>query len=254
MSLRVLVVDDEPLARQRLRALLEQAEGVEIAGECADGEDAVEAILRLEPDVVFLDVQMPELTGLEVIEAVGEERMPVVVFVTAYDEHALRAFEAGAADYLLKPFPNHRFEAALERARARATWRADERAGDLRAVLAAAAGPGAYRERLVSRVGARIIFIPTAEVDWINQEANYARLHVGPRTYLVRDTMGQLEAKLDPARFLRIHRSTIVALRFLKEVESQPRGGYVCVLADGTRLPCSRRFRDRVDDLIARSS
>ena len=258
--LRALVVDDEPLARRGVRARLAALGGVEIVGECAGGRDAVRAIGELAPDLVFLDVQMPGLDGFGVVDAVGAARMPPVIFVTAYDEHALRAFDAHALDYLLKPIDDERFAVAVARARQRVMERrsgarADALAARLAAALAdAAAAPPtptpAAGPRLVVRDRGRVLLIDPADVDWVEAEGDYVRLHVAGRGHLHRETMAAMEARLAPPRFARIHRSAIVNVDRVREV--RPRGDreYTVVLRDGTRLGLSRGYRDRVRTLL----
>ncbi|MBV9774675.1 MAG: response regulator transcription factor [Gemmatimonadetes bacterium] len=253
--MRVLVVDDEPLARQRILGLLAEAPDMEVVGECGDGEAAIESIEALRPDLVFLDIQMPEVTGLEVLEAVEVDPMPVVVFVTAYDEFALRAFDAHALDYLLKPFRRERFEATLARVRAHLAARSahqrelslDDR---IRALLATLHPARPYPERLAVRLGERIVFVRVADVDWIGAEGNYAALHVGERQYLIRETMSRLEAKLDPARFVRIQRSVIVNADRIREIQPLFKGTYTVVLQGGAKLTSGRSYRDNLLALI----
>ena len=219
MKIRTLIVDDEPLARRGVRLYLRGEGGVEIVGECANGREAVEAIRGRKPDLVFLDVQMPLLDGFGVVEEIGVENMPAVVFVTAYDEHALRAFETGALDYLLKPLDRDRLRKTLERARARIKNPADDLNEKLSALLrsiktderegkGAHARRGDYLERLVVKTPERIYFLDAARIDWIESQGNYVRVHTGRESHLLRETMDALEAKLDPAQFLRVRRST----------------------------------------------
>lgn len=233
MKIRALIVDDEPLARERIRALLEAEPDIEIAGEAVNGRKAVEAIQKLKPALVFLDIQMPGLDGFQVIDAVGPVRMPAVIFITAYDQHAIKAFEVNALDYLLKPFDDDRFAAALRRARK-----------DL-------SGAGGGRpERLVIKSSGRITLLKSDEVDWIEATGNYVSLHAGAATHLMRETLAGLEAKLDPARFCRIHRSTIVNLDRIKELQPYFHGDYVLILKDGTRLTLKRGYRDTLRRLL----
>lgn len=243
MKMRVLIAEDEPLARDRIRMLLEDEIGVEIAAECADGRSAVAAIREHEPDLVFLDVAMPELNGFEVIREIGAAEMPPVIFVTAFDHFAVQAFDAHAVDYVLKPFDEDRFRTAVERGREATTQRSngtlDQRLSDL---LQGLARPS-YLERLAVKSGGKIIFLKTLEVQWIAAEGNYARLHAGKRSYLMRETMSNLESKLDPDRFIRIHRSTIVSTDAIAELEPLFQGDYVVVLRDGTRITSSRGYR-----------
>lgn len=249
--LRVLIVDDEPLARQRLVGLLE-GHDVEIAGECGDGLAAVAAIEAQAPDLLFLDVHMPKLDGFGVLEAIAPERMPVTVFVTAYDQYALRAFEVHALDYLLKPFDRERFERTLERARLEIERaRASERTLKLAGLLAdlQAARPKAL-DRLVVRANGRVFFLRAGDVDWIEAAANYVDLHVGNEVHLIRETINELAARLDPATFLRIHRSIIVNLDRVKEIQPWFNRSYVLVLRDGTQLRSSRAYRARLHRLV----
>jgi two-component system LytT family response regulator len=250
-KIRTLVVEDEPMARDRVRALLLQQPDFEIVGECGDGAQAVTAIEKLDPELVFLDVQMPGVDGFGVIRAVPPERMPMVVFTTAYDEYALRAFEVHALDYLLKPFDRTRFLRALDRVRER---RERQRAGDLgRRLLAMvqdlkpeAAPPP---ERIVVKSGGRIFFIRVDEIDWIDAAGNYVRLHVKGESYLFRETMNAIEKRLDKARFVRIHRSHLVNADRIKEL-LPGNGEHVVVLRTGVRLPLSRGYRDRLQERL----
>ncbi len=249
--IRALIVDDEPPARRRIRDLLEAEPDVEVVGECRDGRQAIATIEAVRPDLVFLDVQMPEAGGFEVVEALGPERLPVVVFVTAYDRYAVQAFEVHALDYLLKPFDRERFAAAVQRAREELR-RPREAGVDPRIVaLLEELRPAARRlDRIPVRVGARIRLVPADEVDYFQAETNYVRLHVGKASHLVRDTLAGLEARLDPARFLRIHRSLVVNLSRVREVEPLFAGEYVLTLADGTRLTSGRSFRARIQEAL----
>jgi two-component system, LytTR family, response regulator len=254
MTIRAIIVDDAPLARQRLSQLLADQPDVEVVAECATGEAAIEAIRTLRPDLLFLDIQMPELDGFGVMAAVGTGAVPVVIFVTAYDQFALRAFEAHALDYLLKPFDDERFEAALDRARN--TIR-QHREGDLdrrmRALLQEVRPAREYLQRLSVRAGMRTVLVRVAEIDWLEAEGKYVRLHVGGRTHLIRDTLTRLEEALDPSLFRRIHRSTIVNLERVREIETLFQGDCVLVLQDGTRLNAGRAYRKNLDELMGRS-
>ena len=255
--IRVLIVDDEPLARRGIRARLAAADDIEVVGECAGGREAIRVIRELGPDLVFLDVQMPGVDGFGVIEAVGGAEMPVVVFVTAYDQHAIHAFEAQALDYLLKPIDDERFERALERARRRIGEHRESALGRrLAAVLAeprALAAPQ-RRERSASRFlvkkGGKVIVVATEEVDWIEAAGDYVRLHVGRETHLLRETMSAMEEHLDPHRFVRIHRSTIVNVERIRELLPHFNREYLVVLRDGTELKLSRGYRDRLDPIL----
>jgi two-component system LytT family response regulator len=236
-ALRALVVDDEPLARRLLRLLIERDPGVVVAGECS-GVDAAAEIARTRPDILFLDVQMPEVDGFAVLAQVGAEAAPVVVFVTAYDRYAVRAFDVHAVDYLLKPIDEARFAQAFDRARAQARARragtADPR---LRALLAD------HARRLLVRGREKTVVVDVGEIDWIEAADYYATLHVGGRSHLLRETLNELERRLDPARFFRVHRSAIVNLERVREIHPLFRGDAELVLRDGTRVRLSRTRR-----------
>ncbi|HEX9985447.1 MAG TPA: LytTR family DNA-binding domain-containing protein [Thermoanaerobaculia bacterium] len=247
--MRVLIVDDEPIARRGLRRLLEREPDVEIAGEAGSGPAAVEAIREHEPDLVFLDIQMPGMSGLEVVEAIGAEAMPAVVFVTAFDRYALDAFDRNAADYVLKPVDPERFERALGRARQRIAT-GDRRDLEKRLLrLLETARPRA--ERLIVRSANRVQFVEIAEIDWIHAEDNYVRIHAGANTYLLRETVTSLEQRLDAGQFLRIRRSTIVRIDRVKEVRSLLNGTFELVLKDGTKVVSSRRYREKIETLLS---
>jgi two-component system, LytTR family, response regulator len=249
--IRAIIVDDEPLARDGVRLHLDGASDVEVVGEAGNGAEAIALIETLRPDLMFLDVQMPGLDGFDVLEAIGPALMPVTVFTTAYDQFAVRAFDAHAIDYILKPYDAERFGKALERAREkiveRRRSRMDDRLGDLLDELRARTR---HIERLVVRSSGRIVILRVAEIDWIEAASNYVRLHAGGREYLLRETMTALEAKLDPAEFVRIHRSTIVRVDRIRELEPLFQGDYVVILSDGTRLTSSRGYRERLQELL----
>jgi two-component system LytT family response regulator len=249
MKVRVLVVDDEPLARERLATLLDEDSEIEQIGACADGPSAVAAIRGQSPDLVFLDVQMPGCDGFGVVEAVGPEQMPVTVFVTAYDRYALRAFEARALDYLLKPFDRDRFAVALGRAKEQVRRRRDAGVGEkLQALLddVKPAAPGL--DRLAIKSGGSVYFLRTDEIDWVEAAGNYTRLHAGKQVHLLRETMTALETKLDPKRFARIHRSAIVNLERVRELQPYFHGDYIVLMQDGTQLTLSRNYRPRLGE------
>lgn len=243
--IRALVIDDEPIARLRVVSLLESETDIDIVGECADGPRAVTAIQELSPDLVFLDIQIPELDGFEVARTVGPAHMPVVVFVTAYDEYALQAFEVHAIDYLLKPFSVERFKRALTHAREQiGRRRATTLNEQLLALLPDIQKSPARPERILVKSNGRIYFVRTIDIDWCEADGNYVRLHVGHDTHLVRETMRRLETQLDPNQFARIHRSTIVKIDKIQELQPSFNGEFVVVLRDGTRLTLSRGYRD----------
>ena len=252
-KIRTLIVDDEPLARERIADLLDGDAEFEIVGECGDGLAAVAAIEAHKPDLLFLDVQMPELDGFGVLEAI--EEAPVIIFVTAYDQYALRAFEVHALDYLLKPFDRERFDKALQRAKRQI---ARERAGavnqELVALLADLKSRPKPLERLVIKAGGRVFFLRVDEIDWIEAAANYVKLHVGKESHLLRETINGLAAKLDPDKFLRIHRSIIVNLERVKELQPWFHGDYVVILQDGTQLTSSRNYREHLRKLLGKSA
>lgn len=243
--MRVLIVDDEPLARRGLRRLLE-SEGVEIAGEASSGGAAVEAIRTLDPDLVFLDIQMPEMDGLEVVATIGPDKMPPVVFVTAFDRYAIEAFDLNAADYVLKPVDPDRFQRALQRARKQIE--SGDRA-DLEQRLLNIIG-GRKSERLVIRSAGRIQFVNVDDIDWVHAEDNYVRIYAKGETFLMRETVSRLEQRLDGKQFLRIRRSTIVRVGRIREIRPLLNGTFEIFLHDGTKIVSSRRFRDRVEALI----
>jgi two-component system, LytTR family, response regulator len=250
-KIRALIVDDEPLARRRIHRLLRGDPEVEVVGDCAGGSEAVRAIEESSPDLVFLDVQMPEVDGFAVFEAVGADRMPLVIFVTAYDQYAIRAFEVSAVDYLLKPFDRHRFGVALERAKSRLrSSRGGETAERALALLEKLRARSDCLERLVVKAGGRVFFLKAEEIDWIEAEGKYVRLHVGKDSYLLREAISSLESHLDTRRFLRIHRSTIVNIESVRELEPWFHNEYRVVLRDGTQLMLSRSCRKRLGELL----
>jgi two-component system LytT family response regulator len=253
VSIRTLIVDDEPLARERVRALLEREPDIQVIGECGDGRTALETIRGEHPDLVLLDVQIPELDGFAVLESLPPEALPAVIFVTAYDQYALQAFEVHAVDYLLKPFDEERFQRALERARRAVRMERGEGMSEkLLALLADLKSPPSYLERLVVKSSGRLFFLRTDEIDWIESSGNYVCLHVAGESHLLRETMAGLEARLDPARFIRIHRTAIVQIDRIKELHPLFHGEYEVVLRDGVRLTLSRGFRDRLEGLLGK--
>ena len=256
MTLRTIIVDDEPVARRRLRRLLRGDADVEIVGECGDGAAAVDAIRSLAPDLVLLDVQMPELDGFAALQALAPHEIPVVIFVTAFDRYALRAFEVHALDYLLKPVEGDRLAVALRRARTTLAERRRSSAPPLderiAALLTELASERRYLTRLPIRTEGRLLILDLSEVDWIAAADNYVTLHAGAQRHVMRDTMGRLERELDPDAFVRIHRSTIVRIDRVKELLPDFHGDYTIVLKNGTRLTLSRTYRGRVEALLGR--
>jgi two-component system LytT family response regulator len=239
-TLKAVIVDDEELARGLLREMLRRHPEIEIAAECANGFEAVKAIAEIEPDLLFLDIQMPRLDGFEVLELIeaGPKGTPAVIFVTAYEQYAIRAFDAHAVDYLLKPFGAERFERALERAKSRLGEKS--RQPGVVEILRAARAPGERPERIVVRDGARVHVIPLDKLDYAEAQDDYVALHSGGKTYLKQQPIAQLEVQLDPARFVRIHRSALVNLERVTRIELCGKESRVAILPDGTRLPVSR--------------
>ena len=250
--IRTLIVDDEPLARRGIRARLAASSDVSVVGECSSGRTAVESIHSLAPDLIFLDVQMPEVDGFAVVESVTAARMPIVIFVTAYDSHALRAFEAHAIDYLLKPIDDVRFAEALSRVRERVRDRAaGVLAQQLSALLAdvtrAASVP---LDRVAVRDRGRLVLLDPHDIEWVAADGDYLRITASARSYLVRETLTAMEARLPAARFVRIHRSSIVNVAHIGALEPMPNREFVVVLRDGTRLRSSRSYEDRVRRIL----
>jgi len=238
-KLRALVVDDEPLARSNVLLLLRGDPEIDVVGEYGAALEGFEAMRRERPDLVFLDVRMPEYDGFDILEMLGAEAPPSVIFVTAYDEYALKAFEAGALDYLLKPFSNARFARALERAKER---------------ISARKGLPARMERIAVKMAGRVTFLNATEIDWIEAADYYVSLHIGRKTHLLRRSMNELESDLDPGRFCRIHRSTIVNLERVRQLCFDGDGEYEVVLADSTRLRLSRRYRKDLQERLGNAA
>jgi two-component system LytT family response regulator len=252
--IRALVIDDERLARNFLLEMLREDEEVEVIGECLNGLEAIEAIQTHAPDLIFLDVQMPELGGFAVLEAITAEKMPFVIFVTAYDQHAVRAFEVNALDFLLKPFDRKRFRVAWQKAKARIQRERnvllDQRILSLLQDLKAEPN---YLERLVLKTNGRIFFLETEEVDWIGADGNYVSVHSGEKSYLLRDTISSLDAQLDPKKFLRIHRSAIVKIDRIQELQPLFHGDYRVIMRNGTELTLSRNYREKLQDALGKA-
>jgi two-component system LytT family response regulator len=247
MSIRALIVDDEPLARDRIRGLLENEPDIEITGECAGSMEAIAEINETQPDLVFLDVQMPELSGFEVLKSLLPSVQPIVIFVTAHDQYAIKAFEVHALDYLLKPFDRERFSEALRRARAQFLHgKSGELNKKLLALLENVKPERKYLERLVIKSAGRVFFLKVEEIDWVEAAGNYVRLHAGKESHLLRETMSALESRLVPERFVRIHRSTIVNIERIRELRPMFHGDYEVIMNDGTELALSRAYRERL--------
>jgi len=247
VKIRTLIVDDEPLGRERIRALLSGDGEIEIVGECSDGKQAVAAIETSKPDLVFLDVQMPELDGFGVMEAISGDAMPAIIFVTAYDRYAVQAFEIHALDYLLKSFDRERFRSALNRAKEEIRRsRAGEWNERLTGLLEDLQAKKRYVARLAVKTAGRIVFLRVEEIDWVEAADNYVRVHAGRESHLIRETLQSLETRLDPEKFLRVHRSTIVNLERIRELRPLFHGDYALLLRDGTELTLSRTYREKL--------
>lgn len=254
-KIRTLIVDDEPLARRNLRLLLERDPQIEIVDECGNGREAVKAINELSPDLIFLDIQMPEMDGFDVLERVGPERIQAIIFVTAFDQYALKAFDVHALDYLLKPFDDERFAHALRRAKGQIEAREINRLSKrLLALLderesqrASSSRQKSYLTRLMIKISGRVMLLKVDEIDFIEADGNYAKLHVGRKSHLLREKMHDLEERLDPAKFVRIHRSVIVNLDRIKEMHPHFNGDYIVVLEDGRQLRLSRTRRENLE-------
>jgi two-component system, LytTR family, response regulator len=247
MTIRTIVVDDEPLARQAVRELVAAHPALTLVAEAGDGREALDAIVEHRPDLVFLDIQMPELDGFQVVGALADDALPAFVFVTAYDAFAIKAFEIDARDYLLKPVTPERFAAAVERVRARSATDA----ASIRSIASAARDQRGAITRFVARRGQKHYFVRVADVDWIEAEGNYLRLVTGDATHLVRETMKDVEARLDPAQFVRVHRSTIVAVDRIRSIEAREHGDYVITMASGAKIDSSRGYSERVRALLS---
>jgi len=254
VKIKALIVDDEPLARSMTRRMLDGHANIELVGECESGEDAVATIRTLKPDLVFLDVQMPGLDGFAVIEALASERLPHVIFITAYDQYAVRAFEVHALDYLLKPFDRERFEQALRRAvRQIETEQSGELNERILALLAERQPPAPYLERFIIKTAGRVFFLKAGEIEWVEAEGNYVVLHAGGKRHLFREAISNVETRLDPRKFQRIGRSAIVNLDSIRELQPWFRGDYKIILHDGTELKLSHRFRDNLNKYLGGS-
>lgn len=252
MAIRALIIDDEPLAREKVRGFLESESDIEVLAECRDGKEALEALDEHKPDLVFLDVQMPELDGFEVLSNVDAGDLPTVIFTTAYDQYALKAFDVHAVDYLLKPFDRERFQQALGRARGEIERR---QIGDMRGQLEALLEHVAERrpkppQRLVIKSSGRVVFLKVDDIDWVDAAGNYVKLHAGGDSHLLRETMSRLEERLDSSKFIRIHRSTIVNIECIKELQQQFHGDYLVVLKSGQRLTLSRSYREKIQQML----
>ena len=253
MSIRTIIVDDVDLARERIKILLADAE-IEIVAECANGREAIQAIMSLKPELVFLDIQMPLISGFEVVETIGVEEMPAVIFVTAYDEFALRAFEINAVDYLLKPFDEARLKKAVARARREIQRQTPdgEIEEKLRRLLKEVRTEPKYPKRIPVKSARDTTLLLTGEIEWISAAGHYLELHAGGKTYLIREQLSRLEAKLDPEQFIRIHRSTIVNLDSIKSLHPLFNGDHIIILKNGQKLNSSRTYHEKLIARLAR--
>lgn len=260
-DIRVLIIDDEPLARRGIRQLVDDDPQIEVLGEYGSGLDALESINQTKPDLIFLDVQMPRMNGFELLSLIPRENLPSTIFVTAHDKYAIAAFEAEALDYLLKPFTEDRFYKALERAKNQLKLRLlEDHRFQLSSLLRRRrqeeqqSNQPEYTRKLLIKSGGNLNFLPVNEIDWIEAADYYALLHVGVRTFSLRETLSELEARLDPNQFIRIHRSSVVNIERIRRLQAQRTGEILVVLADGAQLKMSRRRRVKFHDLLARFS
>ena len=251
-EIRAIIADDEPLARRKLRILLAAETGVQVVAECTDGEQTIQALKKHKPDLLLLDIQMPTADGFAVLASIPDEQMPIVIFTTAYDQYAVRAFEEQAFDYLLKPFDQERLHRAIERARSELLKSRDGRWTRQVLALLRDASRKAKGDRLVVKTGGRVVFLDFHEIEWIEAAANYVRLHVGKDSYLVRETIGHICDRLDSDQFVRIHRSFIANIREIKELQPCNGGEYIVVLKSGKELSCGRGYRAELQRLIDR--
>ncbi len=250
--IRTLIVDDESLARERIRDMLAADPEIKIVGDCANGKEAIKAISKLKPDLVFLDVEMPGIDGFEVLQSLEPQQMPAVIFVTAYDQYAVRAFEIYALDYLLKPFDRERFERSVSRAKEELLSTGASVSERILSALEQIKTRPVHLERLVIKMNGHVFFIKAEEIDWLEAEGNYVRLHAGKESYLLRDTISALETQLDPKQFLRVHRSAIVNIDRIQELQPWFHGEYRIILREGVQLTLSRSYREKLHELLGR--
>ena len=251
MTVRIntVIADDEPLARKKLRIFLAAENGVRIVAECSDGKQTIAAVKKHKPDMLLLDIQMPEADGFQVLSSIPSDEMPIVIFTTAYDQYAVRAFDQHALDYLLKPFDQERIHRALERTRTELLKTGN---GELTSRILdwLASSRAEVDRRLVIKAGGRVVFLDSDEIDWIEAAANYVRVHAGKDNYLLREGIGSIAQRLDPGQFLRVHRSTIVNVSRIRELQPCNSAEYIVVLKDGKELSCSRGYRAELQHLI----
>jgi len=254
MAIRVLIVDDEPLARERIREMLKDDREMEIVGEARNGIEAVASITSLAPDLVFLDVQMPDMDGFDVLQKINVKRMPVIIFVTAYDQHAIRAFAVHAVDYLMKPFDRKRFAEPLDQAKIFMRGTNEPDTSRIMNILQELKAGPRYLERFAIKDGEKVFFVRTEDVDAIEAQGNYVRLNLGNSSHLLRETLNNVEAQIDPRMFVRIHRRTIVNMNRVKELQTWARGEYRVVLQTGACYSLSRSYRQHFDNFIRSGS
>jgi two-component system LytT family response regulator len=251
--MRVIVADDESLARDKLRLMLASEPGIQVVAECGNGAETLEALSSYKPELLFLDIKMPDLDGFQVLNKAAEGHMPIVIFTTAYDQHAVKAFEAHALDYLLKPFDCERLRQAVDRARNELLKANDREATQRILQYLSDTRPASVGRRLIIRAGGRVVFLSFDEIDWVEAAANYVRIYVGKQGYLLRRGIGEIADRLDPLQFIRIHRSAIVNVQKIKELQPVNSGEYIVVLKDGKELSCSRGYRAGLQQLIDRT-
>jgi two-component system LytT family response regulator len=252
MEIRTVIADDEPLARGKLRLLLQSEPDVRLVAECSNGPETIEAVRSHRPDLLLLDVEMPEAGGFEVLQALSAEETPFVIFTTAYDDYAVRAFEAEALDYLLKPFAEERLHEAIGRARQQLTLHKNIISPQrLREFLAHAPSRSGFLERLVIKSAGRVVFLNVEEIDWIEAAANYVRIHTGKESHLMRESIGRMAERLDSSRFVRVHRSVIVNVSKIRELQACNSGEHILILRNGKQLPCSRGYRSALEPFIS---
>lgn len=250
MQARLLIVDDEPLARDRIREMVKDDPEVQVIAEARNGLEAFEAVAKYDPDIVFLDIQMPDMDGFEVLKNLNAEPLPLIIFVTAYDQYALRAFDVHALDYLMKPFDRERFARALRHAKEQMKRPTDERReGRIMALLEEIKG-ARYLDRFAIKTGEKVLFVRSEDVDSIEAEGNYVRLNVAGTSHMLRETINSVESQIDPRTFVRIHRSTIVNINEVKELQAWGKGEYRVVLVNGTSYTLSRGYREHFDNFI----
>ena len=254
IKIRALIVDDEPPARAVIRKMLAEDADIEIIGECSNGIEAVKSICKLAPDLLFLDIEMPEMDGFALLAAFDESKIPAVIFVTAYNRYAVKAFEVSAVDYLLKPFDHERMATALQRAKANLREKTDEDRNDsIIELLQQIHAKEQTFDRFVIKQNGRVLLIPVEEVDWIESNGNYVLLHTVSGKYIIRETMKHIELRLDPQKFIRIHRSTIVNIDRIKELQIHFNEEHLVILKDGSQLVLSRRFREKLSQRLGTS-